>query len=47
VDLQHELHGEIFAPLREVERFKRFRVGDWSVEWDNGADFAPEFLRAL
>ena len=46
VDLEPELEGEVFAALRDVEQFKKFRV-DSEVEtivWDNGADLAPEFL---
>ena len=48
VDLANELHGEMFAPLKDVARFKAFRV-DPEVEtvvWDNGADLAPEFLHS-
>ena len=46
VDLGAELHGEIFAPLREPAYFRQFRVRrDLStIAWPNGADFAPEFL---
>ncbi len=47
VDLQGELEGEVFGSLKDVEKFTRFRV-DTELEtivWENGADFAPEFLR--
>ena len=46
VDLQAELYGEVFEPLQEVEFFKRVAVNPETntVEWPNGADFAPEFL---
>jgi len=47
VDLRGELHGEVFAPLKDKDKFKAFRL-DPEIEtivWDNGADFAPEFLR--
>ena len=47
VDLKDCLHGEIFEPLRDVEKFKNFTLSDWTIEWDNGADFAPEFLFGL
>ena len=35
--------GEWVAPLRDVEYFKKFKVKFSSIEWPNGADFAPEF----
>lgn len=46
VDLNDELWGEMFAPLRDPEAFKRFRVDPemQTLVWDNGADLAPEFL---
>ncbi len=47
VDLKDELYGEMFEPLRDLNKFKSFRV-DPELEtlvWENGADFAPEFLR--
>lgn len=46
VDLEEELEGEVFGPLKDPEIFRRFRV-DPDIEtivWDNGADLAPEFL---
>ena len=47
VDLEDSLHGEVFEPLRDVETFKRFTLSDWTVEWPNGTDFAPEYLLGL
>jgi len=46
VDLRDELEGEVFAPLKELSRFQRFRVDPemQTLVWDNGADMAPEFL---
>ena len=41
-----ELEGEMFAPLKNKDDFVKFHV-DPDIEtivWDNGADFAPEFL---
>ena len=48
VDLSPEIHGEIFEPLRDLAYFRKFEVNRelGTVVWPNGADFAPEFLRA-
>ena len=46
VDLAKELYGEMFAPLKNLEKFKAFRVDPElnTIVWENGADLAPEFL---
>jgi hypothetical protein len=44
VDLKNQLYGEVFEPLKDLEKFKRFKISDWTIEWDNGADYAPEYL---
>ena len=46
VDLQDELYGEVFEPLRDTEFFRQVTVNSDTntIEWPNGADFAPEFL---
>lgn len=48
VDLGAELHGEVFEPLKDIVYFKIFQVHPElkTLVWPNGADFAPEFLRA-
>ena len=47
VDLKDCLYGEVFEPLKDMEYFKQFKLSDWTVEWYNGADFAPEYLYGL
>ena len=49
VDLSGEIHGEMFEPLKDIEYFRKFQVHPElrTLVWPNGADFAPEFLRAL
>jgi len=44
VDLENELYGEIFEPLRDKSLFKQLFLTNRTIEWPNGADFAPEFL---
>lgn len=46
VDLAAELHGAVFEPLRDPAFFRQVRVNEETntIEWPNGADFAPEFL---
>jgi len=44
VDLENELVGKVFEPLKNVEYFKTFSIKYNTIEWDNGADFAPEYL---
>ena len=48
VDLEDELWGEVFEPLRDPEVFAAFRLDDelGTLVWPNGADLAPEFLYA-
>lgn len=44
VDLQSSLNGVIFEPLKQLDFFKRFSIKFNTIEWENGADFAPEYL---
>jgi len=46
VNLQNELEGEIFQPLKDPSYFRQFTIYKelFTISWPNGADFAPEFL---
>jgi hypothetical protein len=46
IDLSSELHGPIFEALKGLAFFAQLRVNcdTGTIEWPNGADFAPEFL---
>lgn len=44
IDFKTLLNGKIFQPLKNVTFFKEFSLNPWTLEWPNGADFAPEFL---
>lgn len=44
VDLASSLRGEVFVPLKDIDYFKKFSIKFNTIEWENGADFAPEFL---
>jgi hypothetical protein len=44
IDLSGEIYGEVFEPLKDIEKFKKFSLNAFTIEWENGADFAPEFL---
>jgi hypothetical protein len=46
VDLEKELWGEVFEPLKEPDYFALAYVDEdaGTVCWPNGADFAPEWL---
>ncbi len=49
VDLKNELYGQIFEPLQDLTYFQRVLVNPdtQTIEWPNGADFAPEFLNEI
>ncbi|MDQ3013511.1 MAG: DUF2442 domain-containing protein [Acidobacteriota bacterium] len=41
-----KLYGEVFEPLKETAYFRQVAVNQDTntVEWPNGADYAPEVL---
>ncbi|MBM4287996.1 MAG: DUF2442 domain-containing protein [Deltaproteobacteria bacterium] len=49
VDLKDDLYGEVFEPLQNQEFFQQVKVNPETktVEWPNGADFAPEYLSEI
>ena len=46
IDLEDQLWGEVFEPLRNMEQFRAFKLDDElsTITWPTGADLAPEFL---
>lgn len=49
IDLEPELWGEVFEPLRDPEAFRAFTLDEAlnTITWSTGADLAPEFLYDL
>ena len=47
IDLKEELWGKIFEPLNDQNYFKNFKLNVFTIYWENGADFSPEFLYEL
>jgi len=44
VDLSDKLIGKVFEPLKDKNYFQLFTIKYNTIEWSNGADFAPEYL---
>ncbi|MBO6793261.1 MAG: DUF2442 domain-containing protein [Balneolaceae bacterium] len=47
VDFTDYLKGTMFEPLKEKTLFSDFKLNDWTIYWENGADFSPEFLHDI
>ena len=49
IDLKDELTGEIFKALQDPKVFAtlKYETELDTIVWENGADFAPEFLYEL
>ncbi|MDR3309570.1 MAG: DUF2442 domain-containing protein [Tannerella sp.] len=47
IDFLPLLKGELFEPLKDKENFIQFGLTHWTLEWYNGAEFAPERLYEL
>ncbi|MEA2041572.1 MAG: DUF2442 domain-containing protein [Bacteroidota bacterium] len=50
VDLKATIFDDkrkIFEPLRNVDYFKKFTLGSWTLNWENELDLSPEYLYDL
>jgi Protein of unknown function (DUF2442) len=44
VDISTMIWGEVFEPLKDKEKVKKFEIKWGTLAWENGADIAPEWL---
>ena len=44
VDFYPLLKGRLFEELKDHDKFVQFALTYWTLEWYNGADFAPDYL---
>ena len=44
IDFKNELWGEVFEPIKDLNNFRNFTLNPFTIQWENGADFAPECL---
>lgn len=45
-DVKPYLNSEAFAPLKDVNEFRRIHNGKYFVEWDCGADLSADTIYA-
>lgn len=44
VDLEGELWGAMYEPLKDIEYFKLVKTDGHTIVWPNEADFCPDLL---
>lgn len=44
IDFKPLMTGKRREPLLIMDNFVQFALTDWTLEWYNGVDFAPEYL---
>lgn len=44
VNFEPLLTGKRRESLKDLRKFVQFALTDWTLEWYNGVDFAPEYL---
>jgi hypothetical protein len=47
VDFKNMLRGKKYLPLKDLYIFKQYGLVNGTIEWVNGADFAPEYLHKI
>jgi hypothetical protein len=40
--LMSKKDSDVFVPLKNIEFFRHFKLNANTIEWENGADIAPE-----
>ena len=47
IDFSKILNLPIYDELKDYSKFQNFKLNSWTIEWENGADFSPEYLYNL